>query len=311
MSINPLSHPFAVIPETPESGSSHKRQRTTQNQVTSTAAAVFDDLATKPFSLQQSAPLAIATPKNLSPIAQAISNSQWSEVPALLETDLLFSANEEVPFNGHMYSLLMAAAAFHQWSLVSLMLSKDLRANINAAPATGQLQGITPLWLAVFEKKWDLAEKMLNSKCTADIYTAPVEGPFKGKPVWRLVVEPKKWDLAANLLYSHFEKKVDNNPPEYGFSSLTYNLTELLFNNIFKCSDEIKLILINYLLLENVPHTGTTWEYIQKAKELKSKLEKELKSPSELLIRPKKPCKVNRMPAMVHKEMCERTYAKD
>lgn len=254
------------------------------------------------------------------PLFYAMTNKQWNIVCQMLMQETIdISANSEIqdmpcplfyvmhhdrwdlallmlkhhnmrnigPYKGDQTAVWYAADK-KKWDVVSLMLDRIWRVNLNAAPSETPLQGRTLFWLTVAAGQWEIAKKMLSTglHSNADIYAAPVEEPSKGVPVWRLVVDSQQWDLAARMLERHFIAKISigNRLRADDLKQLKKDIYVLISEGLAGCSDEIKKILINYLILENVPHTGTTREYLEEMLVLKSILQKGLKGVSELLI---------------------------
>ncbi len=226
-------------------------------------------------------------PGMLSPLFYVMLQDQWDLALLMLEGLGYFPLNKTEaigPLKSERTPVWYAADK-EKWDVVSLMLNRCSFVNLNASPPETPLQGRTILWLTVAGMQWNLAKKMVLSGMSADIYAAPVEEPDKGVPVWRLVVESKQWDLAACMLEKYFIAKLGAGMPYKEQTQLKTEIYKLLHIEFMDCSDEIKKILVGYLILENIPHAVTRREYVQGMLTLKSNLQKGLKSVSNSLIR--------------------------
>ncbi len=226
-------------------------------------------------------------PGMLSPLFYVMLRDQWDLALMMLETYDYFPLNkiETIEPLKCERTPVWYAADKEKWDVVSLMLDKCSFIDLNAAPPETPLQGRTLLWITVAAKHWEIAKKMVSSCSSADIYAAPVEESSKGVPVWKLVVESKQWDLAASMLENYFIAKLGAEMPYNEKTQLKTEIYELLHIGFMDCSDEIKEILVGYLILENMPHAVTPREYLQGMLTLKSNLQNGLKSVSKSLIR--------------------------
>ncbi len=221
----PPSPPRNLNPTLPEGESTPKRQRTTREdpslteKTTSVATTLFDDQQTSTSSSSSIQINTIAEPQ--SPLAQAVSNEQWSEVQALIEANEIISVNETIVFKGHKINILQAIIVYKKFDLVQMMLDKDPNLDLNATVNEGRMRGTTPLWLAAYYQQWALVRSMLEKPSKADINATSAEGLMRGTtPLWWAAYY-RHWNAVRLMLEKHPEPDINATHAEGSMRGIT------------------------------------------------------------------------------------------